>query len=99
MGIPIDFQKSSVHETLTGSELEFVSVFLLPHPTKSQSKIVSSVQGGQSPRASRGAQHQQNRHTQRTAPDTIWRPSLWPLNLHQKKRLALIPALDIFPHQ
>lgn len=49
MGIPIGFQKSSVHETLTGSELEFVSVFLLPHPTKSQSKIVSSVQGANLP--------------------------------------------------
>lgn len=67
MGIPTGFRKSSVHETLTGSEPEFVSVFLLPHPTRSQSKIISSVQRGQCLSASRLAQYQQNRHTQRTA--------------------------------
>ena len=57
MGIPIGFQKSSVHETLTGSELEFVSAVLLPPPIKSQSKTISSVQRGQSLPASRLVQY------------------------------------------
>jgi len=73
MGIPTGFQKSSVHDTLTGSEPEFVPMYLLPNPQKSK----------QNKAQCRGANLYQpaglpstDRHTQRTAPDTILSPNL-----------------------